>query len=171
MKRKCRTTAAVLGAQARRRLTAPGLAGAQGPWIMCSPHTGSFHLYITGECEALPFSTKSSHFATALPLLLNPSLLSQNVPQKGTLRVLNVRTFPATSLAGGIATFLASGISMAGSCDSDGRFHSGPRRDKCPDVAEQLLGIVGQLLLLGVFAQLTKQYRLFRTLQTSNVLN
>ena len=35
----CRTAAAVLGAQARRRLTAPGLAGAQGPWIMCSPHT------------------------------------------------------------------------------------------------------------------------------------
>jgi len=45
-----------------------------------SPHTGSFHLYITGECFALPFSTKSSHFATALPLLLSPSFLSQNVP-------------------------------------------------------------------------------------------
>jgi len=42
-----------------------------------SPHTGSFHLYITGECFALPFSTKSSHFATALPLLLSPSFLSQ----------------------------------------------------------------------------------------------
>ena len=27
----CRTAAAVLGAQARRRLTAPGLPGAQGP--------------------------------------------------------------------------------------------------------------------------------------------
>ena len=36
---QCRTAAAVLGAQARRRLTAPGLPGAQGPWIMCSPHT------------------------------------------------------------------------------------------------------------------------------------
>jgi len=36
---RCRTAAAVLGAQARRRLTAPGLPGAQGPWIMCSPHT------------------------------------------------------------------------------------------------------------------------------------
>jgi len=35
----CRTAAPVLGAQARRRLTAPGLPGAQGPWIMCSPHT------------------------------------------------------------------------------------------------------------------------------------
>jgi len=47
-----------------------------------SPHTGSFHLYITGECFALPFSTKSSHFATALPLLLSPSFLSQNVPHQ-----------------------------------------------------------------------------------------
>jgi len=28
---RCRTAAAVLGAQARRRLTAPGLPGAQGP--------------------------------------------------------------------------------------------------------------------------------------------
>jgi len=35
----CRTTAAWLGAQARRRPAEPGLAGAQGPWIMCSPHT------------------------------------------------------------------------------------------------------------------------------------
>jgi len=35
----CRTAAAVLGAQSRRRLTEPGLAGAHGPWIMCSPHT------------------------------------------------------------------------------------------------------------------------------------
>jgi len=41
-----------------------------------SPHTGNFYLYITGECEALPFSTKSSHFTTTLPLLLNPSFLS-----------------------------------------------------------------------------------------------
>ena len=39
VKASCRTAAAVLGAQARRGLTAPGLAGAQGPWIMCSPHT------------------------------------------------------------------------------------------------------------------------------------
>jgi len=31
----CRTTAAWLGAQARRRPAEPGLAGAQGPWIMC----------------------------------------------------------------------------------------------------------------------------------------
>jgi len=74
----CRTAAAVLGAQAPYRSRLGWSAGALDHVL--SPHTGSFHLYITGECFALPFSTKSSHFATALPLLLSPSFLSQNVP-------------------------------------------------------------------------------------------
>ena len=68
---------------------------------MLPPHTGSFHLYITGECEALPFSTKSSHFATALPLLLSPSFLSQNVPhptlKKGTGRVFPTEFAPPSA--------------------------------------------------------------------------
>jgi len=67
------------GAQAPYRSRLGWSAGALDHVL--SPHTGSFHLYITGECFALPFSTKSSHFATALPLLLSPSFLSQNVPQ------------------------------------------------------------------------------------------
>jgi len=66
------------GAQAPYRSRLGWSAGALDHVL--SPHTGSFHLYITGECFALLFSTKSSHFATALPLLLSPSFLSQNVP-------------------------------------------------------------------------------------------
>ena len=66
------------GAQAPYRSRLGWSAGALDHVL--SPHTGSFHLYITRECEALPFSTKSSHFATSLPLLLSPSFLSQNVP-------------------------------------------------------------------------------------------
>jgi len=65
------------GAQAPYRSRLGWSAGAL--YHVLSPHIGSFHLYITGECFALPFSTKSSHFATALPLLLSPSFLSQNV--------------------------------------------------------------------------------------------
>jgi len=71
------------GAQAPYRSRLGWSAGALDHVL--SPHTGSFHLYITGECFALPFSTKSSHFATALPLLLSPSFLSQNVPQGARL--------------------------------------------------------------------------------------
>jgi len=67
------------GAQAPYRSRLGWSAGALDHVL--SPHIGSFHLYITGECEALPFSTKSSHFATALPLLQSPSFPSQNVPQ------------------------------------------------------------------------------------------
>jgi len=70
------------GAQAPYRSRLGWSAGALDHVL--SPHTGGFHLYITGECFAPPFSTKSSHFATALPLLLSPSFLSQNVPQKCT---------------------------------------------------------------------------------------
>ena len=68
------------GAQAPYRSRLDWSAGALDHVL--SPHTGSFHLYITGECFALPFSTKLSHFATALPLLLSPSFLSQNVPHR-----------------------------------------------------------------------------------------
>jgi len=63
-----------LGAQAPYRSRLAWSAGALDHVL--SPHTGSFHLYITGECFALPFSTKSSHFTTALPLLLSPLFLS-----------------------------------------------------------------------------------------------
>jgi len=54
------------GAQAPYRSRLGWSAGALDHVL--SPHTGSFHLYITRECFALPFSTKSSHFATALLL-------------------------------------------------------------------------------------------------------
>jgi len=83
------------GAQAPYRSRLGWSAGALDHVL--SPHTGSFHLYITGECFALPFSTKSSHFATALPLLLSPSFLSQNVPQVSLQEATNRSHFSTTT--------------------------------------------------------------------------
>ena len=56
---ECQTTAASLSAQARSGAQAPcrtrlGWSAGALDHVL-SPHTGSFHLYITGECFALPF--------------------------------------------------------------------------------------------------------------------
>ena len=70
----CSGSSWCLGVQAPYRSRLAWSAGALD--YVLSPHIGSFHLYINGECFALPFFTKLSHFVTALPLLLSPSFLS-----------------------------------------------------------------------------------------------